>query len=300
MGLDANLQPMGTTLTTANQGWSMFPGYAIDVNTGQRLNIFFGENTWDRFNQGGDMLFNPTSQFGSGGKDAGGRHYVYVSRTAYDGCTAIHEILAQGTLTGSGTQLTLTPSLTTDVWTNPTHLGRVYKDVAWVGVPMTRPGYSWKNYNEMPSDVRLSLRVNHPFHSRPATTDFPVFEFNTDALAAQLGVTAVAKKSLMEAVRVVPNPYYAFSTYERSQLQTIVKITNLPQRAKIKIFNLSGTLVRSYDKDSDAADQQWDLKNASGTPVASGAYIIHIDGFELGEAIVKAMIFMPQIDLNSF
>ncbi len=294
-GLTESLSSMAAAPSIANQGWSMFPGYAIDVNTGQRLNIFFGENSWDRLNNGDDLLFNPTDMFGNDGTSAGGRHYVYVSKTPYDGCAAIHEILAQGTLPGTGSQLIM------DI-NNPvaSNIGRVYQDVAWVGVPMSQPGFHWKSYDQIPSDVRLSLRVNHPFESRPATTDFPVFAFNTDALAAQLGVESVAKASLMDAVRVVPNPYYAYSRYERSQLQTIVKLTNLPQRAKIRIFNLSGTLVRTYDKDSDAPDQQWDLKNSSGVPVAGGVYIIHVDGFELGEAIVKAMIIMPQIDLNSF
>jgi hypothetical protein len=300
IGLGTNLQPMGGALTTANQGWSMFPGYAIDVNTGRRLNVFFGENTWDRVNNGDDLLFNPTDGYGSDGSAAGGRHYLYVSKTAYDGCAAIHDILAQGTLQGIGTQLCLSPLLTPDVWDNPTHLGRVYKDVAWVGVPMAMPGLTWKTYDQIPSDVRLSLRVNHPFHSRPATTDHPIFEFNTDALAAQFAMTDQAMHSLMEDVRVVPNPYYAYSKYERSQLQTIVKITNLPQRCKISIFNLSGTLVRSYDKDSDSPEQSWDLKNQSGVGVAGGVYIIHVDGFKLGETVVKAMVIMPQLDLNAF
>lgn len=298
-GLDEDLDPMPDQLSIANQGWSMFPGYAIDVNTGQRLNIFFGENTWDRLNNGDDLLFNPTAQFGSGGQAAGGRHYLYVSKTAYDGCAFIHEILAQGTRTANGMQLTLDPSLTPDVWTNPTNLGRVYRDIAWVGVPMSQQGFSWKTYDQIPSDLRLSLRVNHPYHSRAATTDFPVFEWNTDALAAQLGMVDKAV-SMLDSVRVVPNPYYGFSRYERSQMQTIVKITNLPQRAKIKIFNLSGTMVRSYNKDSDSPEQLWDLKNQSGVAVAGGVYIIHVDGFELGETVLKAMIIMPQIDLNSF
>ena len=41
-GLNPDLSPIAGSTSIANQGWSYFPGYAIDVNTGQRLNIFFG------------------------------------------------------------------------------------------------------------------------------------------------------------------------------------------------------------------------------------------------------------------
>ncbi|MEM7040052.1 MAG: hypothetical protein AAF570_23980, partial [Bacteroidota bacterium] len=80
----------------------------------------------------------------------------------------------------------------------------------------------------------------------------------------------------------------------------IVKITNLPQIARIRIFTLNGALVRTYNKDSEEPDQEWDLKNAAGTPVASGVYIIHVDGFELGETVVKFFAVMPKLDLNAF
>ncbi|MDX5447853.1 MAG: hypothetical protein LPK47_05680, partial [Bacteroidota bacterium] len=46
----------------ANPGWSVFPGYAIDVATGKRLNMFFGENTWLKEDNGNDMRWNPSSR----------------------------------------------------------------------------------------------------------------------------------------------------------------------------------------------------------------------------------------------
>ena len=246
------------------------------------------------------MLFNPSSDFGQSGESAGGRHYVYVSKTAYNGCEDIHRQLAQGQLAGTGTQIVLNPSLSSSVWNNPTNIGLAYKDVSWVGIPMTLPDYEWKTYDQIPSDLRISLRMNRPFSSRAGSNDHPTFEFNTDMLAAQLGVEAEAKKSLLENVRVVPNPYYAYSKYEQSQLQTIVKVTNLPQRCKISIFNLNGTQVRSYSKASDSPEQIWDLKNYSGVPVASGVYLIHVDAYELGETVLKLMVVMPQADFNAY
>ncbi len=44
-------------------GFGWFPGYAINVETGERLNIMFAENSLDTFNHGNDMIFNPTSVY---------------------------------------------------------------------------------------------------------------------------------------------------------------------------------------------------------------------------------------------
>lgn len=46
---------------TTGYGW--FPGYAINVETGERLNIMFAENSEDEYNHGNDMIFNPTNVF---------------------------------------------------------------------------------------------------------------------------------------------------------------------------------------------------------------------------------------------
>ena len=284
----------GADLAT-QQGKSWFPGYALDVNTGRRLNMFFGESSWDLLNNGGDMIWNPTSSFGPGSTNVGGRHFVYITDQKYDRCAWLYNYLSNGTMAGAqSSQLFLQINDPT------TDMREAYKRVAWVGCPMLASGYSFKDPKSIPTTARVKLRVNQPFRLRGGDSVKPTFTFSTDALAASTDVNAVAVKSLLDDVRVVPNPYYAFSTYERSQLQTIVKITNLPQKCKIKIFNLSGTLVRTYDKDSNEPAQNWDLKNSNGTPVASGVYIIHIDAGELGETIVKLFAVMPQIDLNAF
>jgi hypothetical protein len=72
-------------------GW--FPGYAINVETGERLNIMFGENSFLSAHNGRDMLFNPTARDLSlpnqffdpnilsqidGSPIFGGMHFVYV------------------------------------------------------------------------------------------------------------------------------------------------------------------------------------------------------------------------------
>lgn len=97
--VDKDGNPDGT-----GEGMGWFPGYAINVETGERLNIMFSENSADTMNNGNDMLFNPTSTYAvdeegnalneatynyifSQMKEAGemytmplwgGRHYVYI------------------------------------------------------------------------------------------------------------------------------------------------------------------------------------------------------------------------------
>lgn len=57
VGKDGKPDNSGTT----GMGW--FPGYAINVETGERLNIMFAENSNDTLNNGNDMIFNPTSVY---------------------------------------------------------------------------------------------------------------------------------------------------------------------------------------------------------------------------------------------
>lgn len=117
-------------------------------------------------------------------------------------------------------------------------------------------------------------------------------------------------------IRVVPNPYYAYSSYENSAIDNRVKITNLPAQCTISIFTLDGTLVRRFERDVIGdntgggelnskesnldSSLEWDLKNDKNVPIASGMYIVHIDAGPLGEKTVKWFGVMRPIDLDTF
>ncbi len=286
--------------TRDDHGMGWFPGYAINVSTGERLNVFFGESSWDKLNRGDDMLFNPTGEFGANLDRVGGRHYVYVTNLPYDGCESIRGVLQNGNDlpegNGSFSDAIFFPS-------TGNNIKDAYKHVAWVGIPLAAPGYDVPSGRDIPTDATVSLRTRKSFGPREGSTESPIFEFNTVDLAARNGDLEVAKDAL-EKVLVVPNPYYAYSSYELGQLDNRVKITNLPQKCRISIFTLNGNLVRQFTKDSDEPDQDWDLKNTVGVPVASGVYIIHvdanIDGLNLGEKVIKLFAVMRQIDLDSY
>lgn len=321
-------QEEGGTLPT-NYGMSWFPGYAINVNTGQRLCILFGESTWDHQNRGDDMLFNPSSSFGSNGDRVGGRHYVYVTDLPYTGETGggidtMKQYLMNGTqigmpISGSATDplnppadgaIALRPSVAGG---NPVYLADFYRHVSWASVAMCAPGYDLADPAQIPSTARVSIRLNQKFATRQfnnsvlasspttstSTPDEITFEFSTESQKVKVNELAVADSAL-DMIRVVPNPYYAYSAYENGQLENQVKITNLPQQCTINIFTINGQLIRTFNKNSDEVEQLWDLKNQSAVPVASGAYLIHINAPGIGERVVKCMVIMRQLDLNSY
>jgi len=285
-------------------GW--FPGYAIDLETGERLNIAFGENSFWGGAIGRDMIWNPTSELytSSGAPIFGGAHWIYVFKNdrrvaatdpqatdaaqrvpAYDECRYIHEQLSSATVQ-------------VDI--------RIFRGIGWVGSAMLIPGRQL-----LETDVRIVLNVSKPYlpyvtwngNPNPFTPErnngLPLYKFSTDGFATETNVAAVAKSSL-DIINIVPNPYYAFSGYETSRLDNRVKFINLPQTCTISIYNVSGTLVRKFRKDNDLTYLDWDLKNLTNIPIAGGVYICHVDVPGVGEKVIKWFGSLRPLDLQNF
>ena len=68
----------GDLVSPIEMGW--FPGYAVDLESGARLYMAFGENSFLGGENGADMVWNPTSNFVSnvGTPLMGGMHPIYV------------------------------------------------------------------------------------------------------------------------------------------------------------------------------------------------------------------------------
>ncbi|MCX8112055.1 MAG: hypothetical protein N3E49_02485 [Bacteroidia bacterium] len=294
-------------LSISSQGYSWFPGYAINLETGERVNILFAEASWFRGENGDDMLFNPTASPGTGGDALGGRHWILVTTYPYDECQKFAEWLcvadsAPRRTAGSGVQ-----SITFGKVGAPGDSVRIdsfYKYVAWVSLPrLAGPQYQFRHYKDIPTEVRITLAVNKSFKSGP-NGEPPTFRFSTSSLAVRPGDLSTMKSAL-EQIRIVPNPFYGRSgvgrgRYETSQIDTRARITNLPTRCNIRIFTLNGVLVRTFRKDSEEPYIEWDLKNEYGVPIASGVYIIHVEVPGVGQRVIKFFAIMPQIDLNAY
>ena len=276
----------------SGEGMGWFPGYAISLESGERLNIMYGESSWLVGENGADMQFNPTSKVTTDLGDVlfGGKHFFYVLRhspdnngcPAYDGGEWIYN-----TLKGNP---------------NSIRLMRVHREIMWTSIPLAIPGEEWLN-----NDAIISLRVNYPYkkgiYSKGSTVSpnngLPMYKFNTGDLAIEKGNNETAKNAL-DIIRVVPNPYYAFSSYEENQLDNRVKITNLPERCTVSIYNTAGVLVRKFKKDEDVTFLDWDLKNHASIPIASGIYYIHVDAPGIGEKVIKWFGVLRPVDLNAF
>ena len=130
----------------------------------------------------------------------------------------------------------------------------------------------------------------------------PVYEFNTSDLMSKENDNQQAVSAL-DLINVVPNPYYGFSEYETSQLDNRIKITNLPEESLIRIYTVSGTLIRTIKKSDQLTSVDWDLKNDHGIPIASGLYIIHvettIDNVK-EQKILKWFGVLRPVDLDTF
>jgi hypothetical protein len=397
-----------TSDATNTEGMSWFPGYAIDIETGERLNIIFSEDSWQTSERGDDMTWNPTGklitdefpqfdpsanvgqQFVGGNYLLGGKHFIYVVKGEswvkgtedymndiadcdfppnYDESSWIYAKLVQESLTTK--------------WA-------VFKNVTWVGAPLLAPGRSLNISNT----ATIKLRVTKPYKQYETVLPYidynsdlfitdneliikdqnttltegetyvvsyqnststwggkiitydaidyspgesfvassissftavsdkarvieanvinnsfnPSYSFSTDDIVAQKGKVDVALDA-METIKVVPNPYYGYSSYEINQLDNRVKITNLPQQAVVKIFAVSGALVRTLKKDDSMSSIDWDLKNDFGIPIASGLYMIHVRArlwdSNAGEYVEKDKVIkwfgsLRPIDLDTF
>jgi hypothetical protein len=113
--------------------------------------------------------------------------------------------------------------------------------------------------------------------------------------------------SILDNISVIPNPYYSNSAYETSsQLDTRVRIANLPATSTVSIYTVDGTLVRRLGPSpSDAGNAStgytldWDLKTHTGLPISGGMYLIHVST-PMGDKIIKWFGTMRPVDLNAF
>lgn len=291
----------GNAESGTGMGW--FPGYAVDLESGARLYMAFGENSFHAGDNGADMIWNPTDRFvnQSGDPVMGGVQPVYVFSykikeinnfsAGYD-FPAYDKSVAE-TSTGNAAYQKLL-----EVESNSSAAKReFYGSISWIAYPMLKQGETL-----LSTDATIKLRINKEYKNFNADGDAggtsnPRYSWSMDDIATVTG----SKDQLADALKlinIVPNPYYAFSEYERTRLDTRVKIVNLPERCTVKIYTVNGKLVRTFKKDSEITSLDWDLNNHKGIPIAGGVYLIHVDVPDVGEVILKFFGGMRQVDLQ--
>ena len=282
---------------THGMGW--FPGYAINIATGERLNIIFGEDSWMTGENGCDMLWNPTSNYMDNHYQPilGGKHYIYImgntigdnegtgnNSPAYDSCTYIYNQLLKYE---NG---------------DDNAMRSVWKTAMWTAIPMQNPRFDY-----LATDVTIKIRVSMPYYQgkkdmaivNPENNNAPLFRFSTSDIKTIFNDQETAENAL-DLIRVVPNPYYGSSYYESNQLDNIVRITNLPKTCTISIYNINGTLIRRFKKDTETTFIEWDLTNSANIVISSGVYLIHVNAPGIGQKVLKWFGSLRPTDLNNF
>ena len=176
-------------------GW--FPGYAINVATGERLNIMFGEDSRFIQHNGADMLWNPVTTSVEGQNYVmGGRHYIYVmnatkqpfyrmvsgndnftthyyttpsydaGRWAISMLASTKRMMQMETDEGMPTMkkgIALNVKLSNMIPTRDS-IALLYASTAWVNMPLTAsPRYEFSDPREMPCDVTIDIDVRVPY-----------------------------------------------------------------------------------------------------------------------------------------
>ena len=291
--VDKEGQPDGSS----TRGMSWFPAYAINLETGERLNIMFGESSWLVGENGRDLIWNPTNNLFTdlGAPLLGGMHCVYImghnSNYVYD-CPEYDEgewLYKQFESTNF----------------NPGNSvkGRIYKDVMWVGFPLSVDSVGW-----LSCDAKIRIRVTKPYRRyyavqngaiSPENDDFPMYSFSLDNF-----IPIAANKNnfpnMLDNINIVPNPFIYYSNYEENKNSCLVKLTNLPKTCEIFIYTINGKLIRQISKNDILTYYDWDLKNNSSNYISSGLYLIQIKSEKWGEKILKWYGSMREIDGNDF
>ncbi|MBT3317917.1 hypothetical protein HN388_08030 [bacterium] len=89
-------------------------------------------------------------------------------------------------------------------------------------------------------------------------------------------------------IGVFPNPYRASSLYDNrygeKELGRKIWFTGLPESSTIKVYNLSGDLVRTLQHNSSISGMEpWDLLSEPTRAIASGLYIYVVEDLRTGD-----------------
>jgi hypothetical protein len=309
----------------SDYGMGWFPGYAINVETGERLNLMYSEDSYLGAFNGRDMQFNPPAKdpeldeqffdnniFSGTGLNRipvmGGKHYVYVmkhNRSVFDQTGLYAEFNAPAYDAGKFAHDVI-DTLISKTFPLNVVLSNFYSQVMYVGMPMATKGKDWLS-NEATVKIRISTpyrrgytdaKLDTIYPGMDVNNQYPVYQFTTKGISTEYS-NAEKLVSDLDEIRVVPNPYYAYSAYENNALDTRVKITNLPKKCTITVYDVSGVKIKQLTKDDPVTAIEWDLKNFAGVPISGGLYYFHIEAAE-GEHVVKWFCSQRVPDLNTF
>lgn len=199
-GVDVDNPNSPAYISEYGMGW--FPGYAISLETGERLNMMFGEDSRYVQHNGRDMMWNPVSRLTDGTENIvmGGRHYIYVMKSTTHRFPRFHA--GGGTATSRQLVDYVTPSYDAGRWAagmlrsldNLIAMGDndhnaninkgilvnrieasylpqrdsamfLFSTVAWVNMPLVDQRFQFTNPQDIPCDVTINIHVKKSYAS---------------------------------------------------------------------------------------------------------------------------------------
>jgi hypothetical protein len=150
-----------------------------------------------------------------------------------------------------------------------------------------RPSEKYNIYPPQTGDT-VNIVVDKPFLSQD------IFEF---VMKAPYVDEEMAKESLKD-IKVVPNPYFAAASWESKNPfvsgrgPRAIHFNHLPQKCTIRIYTVSGELVKIIKHESTLTDgsESWDLLTKDNLVTSYGVYIYHVDAPGIGERVGKFSI----------
>lgn len=257
--------PNDPAFISANgMGW--FPGYAINLETGERLNMAFGEDSYQKENNGNDMKWNPTSNMNSPYPYAfGGKHFVYVfgGNTIQAKYPSFGVFSWESLLTGKDYGQTRydygeriinvlqsyfgTPFNQDNSGAGLAPINGLERDIMWVSMPMPAPGFNFDSPENMPSDVRVQINVAKPY---------------------RYGFAGVASYTASQAAINI-NKYQCIN----SSGMLTNDISSNPKNNNFPMYSFNTSDIATLFQDADAAKNALDLVRVVPNPYyGSSAY----------------------------
>ena len=154
--------------------------------------------------------------------------------------------------------------------------------------------------------IGYSENLNAPYSAPPVAGDIfristnrpflngDYFTFSTQSSR----VDAASAKEDLDKINVVPNPYISTDKWEKRNVSQTgrgerrIDFTNLPANCTVRIYTITGSLVKTLYKDSSPTNGSlsWNLVTEDGMDIAYGLYIYHVEAPGVGEKIGKFAI----------
>jgi hypothetical protein len=263
IGTDTN--PDAPSDGTTGKSW--FPGYAVDVETGQRLMVFFGENSGYNLTEtpllaavyqftqtptGGDMIWNPTADIvaktisndsiiSASNLVAGCGHYLYVTDLPYSEWKTPYNALIA----------------------SPSAQESLIKNIRWASMPILPKGIELLPYQDglIPNECTIKLRVDNPYQvlKGVGTNNFhPAYRFSIDKKGLMSVKDNESQLIDYQRIEVYPNP---------STRGGLLSIKGISEGIEADIFNVEGKRLRHFspaEMPSEGMPLQWSMNSASG------------------------------------